>query len=269
MPPIVDSHLHIWSDDVDRYPRRDVPYPGSAELLLQYMDEAGVDHAVIVLPQYYQYDNRLLADTLRQHDDRFAGVGVIDPRGPKAADTLTQLVQEDGLGGVRLRGTIESGWFCQTDTDPLWQKAAQLNIPLCLLGSPEQIDLMRQMIERHPDTPVVIDHFAMIPASDGLDAPAFQTFLALARFPRVHIKLSGLHYWSSGHYPYETAQANLKAAVQAYGPQRILWGSDWPHILFGGGYIRNLNFVRRLEWLSEADKAQILGATAYRLWWSD
>ena len=269
MPRIVDSHLHIWSDDLTRYPREEVPYPGSVELLLDYMNEAGVDHAVIVLPMYYEYDNRILADTLKEHQGRFAGVGVIDPRGQEAADNLTRLVEENGIRGVRLRGTIEDEWFCQPDTEPLWRKAAELEVPLCLLGAPHQVGLMKQMIERSPDTPVVIDHFAMIPTTDGIDSEAFKSFLSLAEFPKVFIKLSGLHYWGGGRYPYPLAQPNLRAALDAFGAERTMWGSDWPHILFGCGYIRCLNFVRReLIWLSESDKAHILGETAYKLWWN-
>ncbi len=268
MSPIIDSHLHIWSDDQARYPRAEVPYPGSTELLLEYMDEAGVDHAVIVLPMYYQYDNRILADTLAQHPDKFAGVGVVDPRGQAGADALEKLVEEDGIRGVRVRGTLETEWFCRPDTEPLWRRAAALKAPICLLMEPGQTGLARHMIERCPDARVVIDHFAMIPASEGVDGEAFRVFLSLAEFPRVYIKLSGLHYWGEGFYPYPAAQENLRAALDAFGPERTLWGSDWPHILFGGGYMRCLNFVRReLPWLSAEDKDQILGGTARQLWW--
>ena len=268
MPPIIDSHLHIWSDDVERFPRQEVPYPGSAELLLEYMDEAGVEQSVIVLSMHYQYDNRLLAATLKEYPDHFAGIGVVDPRGQEAADALTRLVEDHGIGGVRLRGTIEDEWFCRDDTAPLWKRAAALNVPLCLLGRPNQVGLMYRMAERFPETPVVIDHFAMIPSSAGVESEEFQTFLGLAQFPKVHIKLSGLYYWGGGHYPYPEAQAPLKAALAAFGAERVLWGSDWPHILFGGGYIRCLNFVRReLPWLSDAEKEQVLGGTARRLWW--
>ncbi len=267
MPPIVDSHLHIWSNDVTRYPREEAPYIGTVELLCDYMDEAQVDHAVIVLPRHYRYDNRVLVDTLGEHPGKFAGVGVVDPRGHGAADHLAEL-SENGIRGVRIRGIIEEDWFCTPETEPLWRRAGELDLPLCLLGNPDQVGLMRGMIERFPDTPVVIDHFALILASDGADCPAFQTFLSLAEFPKVFIKLSGLHYWGGGRYPYPSAQLNLRAALRAFGARRTMWGSDWPHILFGGGYVRNLNFVRReMTWLSESERDLVLGGTAYRLWW--
>ena len=265
---IIDSHLHIWSDNRKRYPREETPYPGSVELLLEYMDEAGVDRAVIVLPMHYRYDNRILADTLREYGGKFAGVGVVDPRGQPAAEAFSRLVEEDGIRGVRVRGPIEPDCFCSPETDPLWRRAAELSVPICLLAVPEQVKAIRQMVERFPETPVVIDHFAQIPAVDGVDSDPFQTFLSLSEFPLVHIKLSGLHYWGDRPYPYDRAHNNLRAAFNAFGAERILWGSDWPHILFGGGYIRCLNFVRReMPWLPGEAKSEILGGTAHRLWW--
>ena len=268
MPPVVDSHLHIWSDDTSLYPRDPTPYPGSVELLLDYMEEAAVDHAVIVLPRYYGYDNRILADTLRRYPGKFAGIGVVDPRGQEAADTFARLVEVDGIRGVRLRGIIEREWFCVPETEPLWRRAASLNAPICLLASPDQVGLIRRMVERFADTPVVIDHFAQILASGGVDSEPFRTFLSLSNLPRVCIKLSGLHYWGDGRYPYPAAGPNLRAALDAFGPARVMWGSDWPHVLFACGYVRCLNFVRReLKWLSESEKAQILGGTAFRVWW--
>ncbi|AWT60613.1 MAG: 4-sulfomuconolactone hydrolase [Candidatus Moanabacter tarae] len=265
---IVDSHLHIWSEDTEQYPRTKTPYPGSVELLLEYMDESGVDRAVIVLPVHYQYDNRILADTLKIHDGKFAGVGVVYPQGPSAADTLSRLVEEEGIRGVRIRGPIEPECFCKPDTEPLWKRATELSAIICILATPDQVPAMKQMIQRFPDATVVIDHFAQIPAVDGIDCEAFQTFLSLSEFPKVHIKFSGLHYWGDLAYPHYRAQKNLRAAFDAFGTNRILWGSDWPHILPNGGYIRCLNFVgQELNWISDEGKTAILGGNSLRLWW--
>lgn len=266
MPPIVDTHLHIWSEDREQYPRTDTPYRASPPLLLDYMDEAGVDHAVIVLPMYYRYDNRVLADTLREYPGKFAGVGVVDPVAPDAPDQLSQLV-EQGIRGVRLRATIEAEGFGAPEADPLWRRAIELGVPVCLLGHPQHVGMMRRLVERFPEATVVIDHFANIPATDGVESTPFQTFLSLADFPNVYIKLSGLHYWGGGRYPWPASQPLLRTAVERFTPGRVMWGSDWPHVLFGGGYIRCLNFVRRdLDWISADEKAQILGGTALKLW---
>ena len=96
---------------------------------------------------------------------------------------------------------------------------------------------------------------------------AFRQLLAMARSPNVHLKLSGLHYCGGGRYPWPLARPMLEAAFDSYGVDRIMWGSDWPHILFGGGYTRNLNFVKtQTPWLSDADRDRVLGLNALELY---
>jgi predicted TIM-barrel fold metal-dependent hydrolase len=266
MPLTVDSHVHIWTEDRKRYPRADTPYPASPELLLEEMERAGVDRAVIVLPMYYGFDNRLLADTFRRFPGRFAGVGVVDPRGPEAADQLTRLSQEHGIGGVRLRATIEETWFCQPETEPLWCRAADLQLPVCLQARPRHLSLIDYMVTRFPETPVVIDHFVHVPVAEGPAGAAMQTLLGLARLPKVTLKLSALYRWA-GTYPFTAVQPLIRAAFAAFGAERMMWGSDWPHVSHGGGYAQSIEFVRtELPWLTADDRELLLGGTALRLW---
>jgi L-fuconolactonase len=265
--PIVDAHLHVWSEERERYPRADTPYRGNVELLLDYMADAGVAQAVIVLSMHYRYDNRLLVDLLREHPGLFAGTGVIDPRGPAAVDSLDEL-HAAGVRSIRLRPTFadEEPWFGHADTLPLWRRAAELGTVLCLQGRPQHARPFREMVERFPEVRCVLDHFVSTPAAEGVGGEAFREVLAMAAAPNVHLKLSGLHYWGGGRYPWPLAQPMLRAAFDAYGPRRIMWGSDWPHVLFGGGYTRLLNFVRRdMTWLSEAERERVLGLNAREL----
>ena len=267
MTPIVDSHLHIWSEDRERYPRKETPYPAAPELLLAEMAAAGVQHAVIVLPMYYAFDNRVLADTLKEHAGIFAGVGVIDPRGTEAAERLTELLEEDGIRGVRLRATLEEEWFASPETFPLWERAGALGAPLCVLGRPEHLPALRDMVERFPETRVVIDHLMHIPAAEGTEEAAFKGLMELAQWPNVYLKLSNVRRWAGGPYPQAAAQPLVRAMVASFGAGRIMWGSDWPHVRTGEGYARCLDFVRvHLPWLSDDERAQILGGTALRLW---
>ena len=264
---VIDSHLHVWSEDTETYPRSETPFPAPPELLLEYMGEADVDRAVIVLSMHYLYDNQYLADTLRAYGDRFAGVGAVDPHGPQVADRLVELV-EAGICSVRIRGGREADAFCQPESEPLWRAAAELGVSITVLCGPHQIGLVTPMVERYPEVTVVIDHFAGITVEQGIESAPFRTLMGLARWPNTYLKLSGLHYWGD-RYPFPRAQEHLKAAFQEFGPGRLIWGTDWPHIMFGYGYVRCANFVRRdLDWLSEADRAQIMGGTAHRLWWS-
>ena len=77
---IIDSHLHVWSDDIQRYPfagGKVVDEAGSAELLLETMAAHGVEKAAIVQPIHYLYDNRYVADTLKKYPGKFAAIGVL------------------------------------------------------------------------------------------------------------------------------------------------------------------------------------------------
>ena len=267
MTAVVDSHVHVWSEDRERFPRDDTPYPASPELLLEQMAAAGVEHAVIVLPMYYRYDNRVLADTLQRYPGRFAGVGVIDPRGPEAAERLMALREEDGICGVRLRANLEEAWFGIPETMPLWRAAGAMGVPICVLGRPKHLPTLRRMVERSPETRVVIDHLLHISADGGVGGNDFQALLALAAFPNVYLKLSNVRLWAGDSYPYAAAQPRLRAMVEAFGAGRIMWGSDWPHVRLGDGYARCLGFVRsEMPWLTEGEREQILGGTAMGVW---
>ena len=102
---IIDTHLHVWSDDVSRYPfadSRTSVEDGSVELLNETMAEAGVDKAVIVQPITYLYDNRYVADSLRRFPGKFEAIGLVDRNAPDAPDQLERLVKEDGFSGLRI-----------------------------------------------------------------------------------------------------------------------------------------------------------------------
>jgi predicted TIM-barrel fold metal-dependent hydrolase len=190
----------------------------------------------------------------------------VDPR-VGVADRLAELIGS-GVDSVRIRGTRESDAFCLPESEPLWRAARELDVSITVLCGSHQIGLVTPMVERYPEVTVVIDHFAGITVEHGMGSAPFRTLMGLARSPNTYLKLSGLHYWGD-RYPFPRAQEHLKAAYHEFGPERLIWGSDWPHIMFGYGYVRCANFVRRdLDWLSEADKAQIMGGTAHRLWWS-
>jgi L-fuconolactonase len=114
---------------------------------------------------------------------------------------------------------------------------------------------------------VVIDHLLHIPAAEGVQGEPLQKLLALAQHPNVYVKVSNVRSWAGGSYPYPASEPLLKAVTAAFGAGRLMWGSDWPHVRTGEGYVRCLDLVRRgLPWLSDAERAQILGGTARTLW---
>jgi predicted TIM-barrel fold metal-dependent hydrolase len=280
MPPIIDAHLHVWDATAagkDPGPMR-VGYSAqssaSVELFLDYMDEAGVDKAVLVQPWFYHYDNSYLVSCLRRYPATFRGVCVIDPRGPGAPAELRKW-RDQGVTGIRLRrprpgeAGSQEAWFAADETLPLWRAFAETGTIVTVLSAGTDLARVPGLLKRFPSVRVVIDHFNNPVPSEGLSQPAFRALLDLAGLPNVYAKLSGFHHWCQERYPYRDGMPFVEATVRAFGANRCMWGSDFPHVLAGCGYVRNRNFLpREVTFLSTGELEAVMGGTAERLWFS-
>ena len=222
---IVDAHAHLWKATASAAatimdPRCDIP----ASLLETYLREHGVDRAVLVQPMYPGEDNSLILDVARANPGRFAAVVV--------AHSPERLAACAGARGLRVRPAMEG-----IGSDALWDAARGLVVSV--LGRPEHVGDVAAKAARFPDVPIVVDHFL-----HG------EAVLDLARFPNVHVKVSGMH-----HFAY--TEALLRDVRSRFGLDRMLWGSDFPHVLLRAGYAGAMR-VPDLERMS---------ATAARLYW--
>ena len=140
---IVDTHVHVISDDLETYPlvpgRRRLGWVDEArftvEQVLALMDEAGVDRALLVQPlTAYGYDNRYTALSARRYPDRFVSVPIVDMEADGAAETLRSLNENEKMTGVRLFGRAGGGdWLDNPKTFPVWQLAEELDFPIAVL----------------------------------------------------------------------------------------------------------------------------------------
>jgi len=278
MPPIIDAHLHVWDETaagkdpgamrVGYSPQAQAPL----ELFCEYMDEAGVDRAVFVQPWFFHWDNGYMAGCVERDPERFRGVCVVDPRGAQAAAELRKW-RDRGLTGVRLRPLREGEnpapgpWLATEETLPLWQAAAETGMIVCVMHGEADLSRLPRMLRRFPSVQVVIDHLNNPVPAEGLRQPRFQALLALAELPSVHVKLTGFHHWCPDRYPYRAGLPFVEAAVKAFGAERCMWGSDFPHVLAGCGYLRNRHLLaRHAAFMSAGQLEQVMGGTADRLW---
>jgi predicted TIM-barrel fold metal-dependent hydrolase len=275
---VVDSHLHVWDGSaagLDQGPMR-IGYSAQAtapvELFMDYMDEAGVDRAVFVQPWFYHWDNGYLVSCLRRYPDRFRGVCVIDPRGPSAPVALRRW-RDEGVTGIRLRplrGGEHPGagpWLGTDETLPLWEALAESGTIVTVLHAGTDLSRLPAILARFPSLCVVVDHLNTPVPAEGLGQPTFRALLDLARHPQVHVKLSGFHHWCHDRYPYRDGLRFAGAAVRAFGADRCMWGSDFPHVLAGCGYVRSRHLLpREATFLSKAELDLVMGGTAERLW---
>src|SRR5205823_977830 len=117
-----------------------------------------------------------------------------------------------------------------------------------------------QLAERFPEVAIVLDHMGHPAVQDGVRSPAFQQLLDLARFPRVFVKVSGFYYCSRQPYPYADCVEPVRALVDRFGASRLMWGSDFPHVLLKAGYQRTLRVIERAcPFLSTAERSSVMG----------
>jgi predicted TIM-barrel fold metal-dependent hydrolase len=190
----------------------------------------------------------------------------VNPESPAAPDDLSRLVEEQGFQGVRLSPAVDAtgDWIRGPLMPPLWKRCRDLKVPMTILTGIGRMPDIAALAEKFADCNVVIDHMADCPA----DRPdQLQKLLALARYPRVFVKVS--HTWSVSKqpYPYRDAQRQVKRLYDTFGPQRLMWGTDWPLVDTHCGYAKALAMVRdEMQFLNEEDKSWMLSRTVERVW---
>lgn len=272
-PTVVDAHAHVWHAVPDYSnpaativsPVSDVP----AALLREYMDEHGVDRAVLVQPICAGMDNSYIAEVVAENPERFAAVCVVDPVSPAAVEDL-EFWAGQGCRGVRLRPRKpdESAAFGVPESRLFWECVRELELVVSVYAGPEHLPVLQRIAEGFPDVPIVVDHMAYPDPAEGPEADAFRELLDLAELRRVHVKVSGYHYFSAEPYPYRDCRQLFTGLYGAFGPDRLLWGSDFPHVLLRCGYRRSLLLQERAYgFLDPQELGAIMGGTASRLYW--
>src|SRR6476661_4008901 len=227
---ILDPHVHVWKHD-PAFPfaagAKLPDFDPTPEALLDLMKKNGIAKTVIIQVIHYRYDNRYLAAVLRQYPQYFRGVCRVDPLDPAAPDQLSHWSEQKGFRGVRLSpaGDASGDWIRGPLMEPLWKRCDSLKVPMTLLAPVTRMPDVASLIEKFPALTVVIDHMADSP----LDKPdQLNMLIALKRYPKVFVKVS--HTWSLSKqpYPYADSQVQVKRLYDAFGPQRLLAGTDWP-----------------------------------------
>jgi L-fuconolactonase len=266
---IIDPHVHVWVND-PRYPwAPETTHPpkrnATPEMLLQLMKANGVERTVLVQYIGYRWDNRYAADSMKTFRPYFQAVSRVNPLDPAAPDQLSRLTAE-GFHGVRLSpGADASGdWIRGNLMPPLWKRAESLRVPMQILAPITRMPDIGRLTELCPDLNVVIDHMADCPIGQPRE---LEKLIALARYPKVFAKIS--HTWtiSKQPYPYLDAQEYVKRLYAAFGPQRLMWGTDWPLVEERASYRQALTVIRDdMKFLNEEDKSWILSKTVERVW---
>lgn len=272
---VVDAHVHVWADDRKAYPmvpgrERPLDHRGSADALIAEMDRAGVAMALLVQTPWYGENNRYLVDSMRRFPGRFAALGWLeDPLAPDAPARLERQRAEDGFHGVRLHLTdarVHDGVRAGA-ADPLFARARTLGVPVQFLNRMPAHPAILGVAERFPDLTLVVDHLGHPDVREAPEFASAATFFDLAAHPNVYVKVSNHVLHSRAPYPWADLHDFQRRTIDAFGPQRLMWGSNWPMSLPDPTYTQRLDAVRtKLPGLSADARAWILGKTARSIW---
>jgi L-fuconolactonase len=268
----LDAHVHVWSSDARRYPfapYSPVSHPTAGapvERLLEHWDRAGIRGGVAIQPRVYGDDHGYLAAALAAHPDRLRGVMLVDPVRGFDADAVRDTY---GLGfrGIRMvaLGQGAAPWLADEPATSVLRLARSLSAVVNLLVEAHQLALVRECATRFPDVPVVVDHLGYCgPWATPADRANLR---ALAELPKVFVKVSALGALSRSPTPYADLTDVIRECVDRFGPARLLWGTDHPHVLGYGGIERERDAaLAQLAHLSPAERDTIFTGTAARLY---
>ena len=260
---IVDAQVHIWGSGPPTTPsHRQVPV-FSADELLAGMDEAGVDAAIIHPPGWDPDSNALAQEAARRHPDRFAILGNFPLDAPESRGLIDGWKARPGMVGLRFtfHGPNERTWPTDGTIDWLWPAAEKAGLPIALQAV-DFLPTVGRVAERHPGLRLIVDHLGgRGGTTTATDAEAFEKLpelVELARYPNVAVKATGAPNYSSEGYPFRSIHPYLRRIFDAFGPERMFWGTDISRMRPSYRECVTL-FTEELPWLSDRDKELVMG----------
>jgi len=279
--PLIETHLHLFSVDRERFPLHpDAPYqpePFGLEAYNAFVEQTGLAHCVIVHPEPYQDDHSYLEYCFENEPSEgfFKGTCLFDTYDEETPDRMAALVESNPgrIKALRIHAmnppgeepTAEGPIKNRDLSDPrvleCWKAATELGLAIQMHFLPHHAPEIAALIEKSPETTVILDHLGR--AGMGTDED-YEQVVALAEHPKTYMKLSGLPYSSEEGYPFLDAKPIVRQAFEAFGADRMIWG--------GLGHTadelaRNLEMLNQLlDFASDEDKAKIRGLTAESLY---
>jgi L-fuconolactonase len=278
---IVDSHAHIVSDDIRRYPVAplsgqvrpgDLDEPLTVERLLAAMDEQGVEQAFLVQRAHiYGYDNSYVVDSAQRFPRRLKAVCIVDARDADAPRMIRHWVRERGAVAVRLTEPYKdagTGWFAGEEAMKAWHAAADLGVSLRLhfyrWNRNAGLSALMPLLHRFRDLPIVLDHLSNLAVEKGPPDFGFDERLrALIDFPNVHLMFSTINFARLAGAGIAAAPM-IERVLRELDARRLMWGSDIAQSK--GTYAELVQLARAaVEPLADDVRSQLLYGTAAAL----
>lgn len=255
---IVDAQIHLWAKGTPAAHHRQEPY--TPEQALVDMDAAGIDRALNHPPMWDPDSNELAVEAASAHPDRFATLGWFPLDRPQSRSLVDTWKSRPGMLGLRFyfNQPYNKTWPTDGTIDWLWPAAERAGVPIALAAS-SFLPVVQAVAERHPGLRLIVDHMAAPGGTKGEVAYRnLPQLLALAKYPNVAVKATAQPAHAEDTYPFRSIHEPLRRVYDAFGPQRMFWGTDITRMPCSWRQCVTL-FTEELPWLSESDKELIMG----------
>jgi L-fuconolactonase len=273
---MIDAHQHFWRIARGDYgwltPALGVIYrdfmPGD---LASTLARHGITGTILVQAAPTVAETRFMLDIARDTPFVKGVVGWIDFEAADAPDVIAELAADPLLVGLRpmVQDIADDDWLLRPAIKPALDAMVMHDLVFDALVLPRHLPPLKTFIERYPKLSVVVDHGAKPLIRDRVMEPWATDIAAIAAFPHVMCKLSGLVTEAAPEWQAADIAAYATHILKTFGPRRVLFGSDWPVVNLGGGYdLWRETALGCIAHLNEADRAAILGGNAQRLYLS-
>lgn len=269
--PTIDSHHHFWRydpvaydwiDDTMRTIRRDF-LPGD---LRRATSEAAIDGVISVQARQSLEETRWLLGLANQHDWVRGVVGWVPLASPNVKRVLESLAAERKLIGVRhvVQGELDEDFILRDDFNGGVAALREFGLRYDILIFERHLPQTIRFVDRHPNQVFILDHIAKPRIKAGELDPWRRNLAELARRGNVYCKVSGMVSEADPRdWTVEQLRPYFDIVLGAFGPDRVMFGSDWPVCLVGVEYARWANIVRKwTQRLSQSARERIFGGTA-------
>lgn len=266
---VVDAQVHIWAHSTPARPwpppHPDLPpphkpQPFTRDKLLLEMIAAGVDRAVLVSPVFEGVRNDVVLAAARACPDYFTVMGRLDPADPASRTLIPTWLSQPGMKGLRFtfNRPPQRQLLTEGHIDWLWPQAEAACVPIMLLVAHPDLHLIDRVAQRHPGLKLAIDHLGLTEGKDEVAFREIDQLLALARRPNIAVKASCLPFFTADTYPFRSLHPWLRRVYDAFGPQRMFWGSDLSRLPCTYRQCVTM-FTEEMPWLAATDLDSIMG----------
>jgi L-fuconolactonase len=272
----LDAHQHFWSYDAAQYPW--IP-PGSPlhrswlpEDLAALQKPLGFEGSIAVQARQVVGESDWLLGLADKHANVKGVVGWVDLRSDRVEADLARLASHPKFVGVRhvVQEEPDVDFMLGKDFQRGISKLHAHGLTYDILIYPKQFEAAIRLAANFPDQPFVLDHIAKPPIKDGTIEPWKSQLRQLAKLPNVHCKVSGM-LTEADHQAWKVEQFRpyLDTVFEAFGPSRLMYGSDWPVCLFAGSYEQAFRLVDDYaRGLTDAERAGLFGGNCQKFYFA-